>query len=69
VGLEELIARTCEQYVELAVELAGDLDRLARLRGELRARMVASPLLDFEGFTRHVEQAYRQMWRTWCAAT
>jgi predicted O-linked N-acetylglucosamine transferase (SPINDLY family) len=36
------------------------------MRGELRGRMVASALLDFRGFTRNLEQAYRQMWVSWC---
>jgi predicted O-linked N-acetylglucosamine transferase (SPINDLY family) len=28
--------------------------------------MAGSPLLDFAGFTRHLEAAYRQMWQRWC---
>ncbi|MGA2441586.1 MAG: tetratricopeptide repeat protein [Tepidisphaeraceae bacterium] len=65
-GLGELIARTPEQYVRIAAELAGDLTRLAELRGTLRARMAASPLMDAPRFARNVEAAYRQMWRNWC---
>jgi predicted O-linked N-acetylglucosamine transferase (SPINDLY family) len=68
VGLEHLITRSVRQYVDAAENLAGDLIALAKLRGELRGRMSNSPLLDFPGFTRNVEQAYRQMWRAWCAA-
>ena len=63
VGLEDLIATTVDEYVEIAVDLALDLDRLERLREELRPRMAASALLDFAGFARHVETAYRRMWR------
>ena len=37
VGLEKLIARSVEEYVERAVQLAGDLARLSDLRGELRS--------------------------------
>ena len=36
VGLQNLIARSVDEYVERAVELAGDLERLSTLRGELR---------------------------------
>jgi protein O-GlcNAc transferase len=66
VGLTHLIAQTREQYVDIAVGLAGDLAGLAQLRGELRPRMAGSALLDFNGFARNVEQAYRRMWVDWC---
>jgi predicted O-linked N-acetylglucosamine transferase (SPINDLY family) len=68
-GLEDLIARSPQQYVDVAARLAGDLPRLERLRGSLRDRMAASPLLDFVGFTRNLEAAYRHMWIDWCAAS
>jgi protein O-GlcNAc transferase len=65
-GLKELAAETPEQYVALAVELAADLPRLQELRGTLRQRMLASPLMDGKRFALHVEHAYRQMWHRWC---
>jgi len=66
VGVAELVARTPQQYVQIAAELAGDLPRLAELRRTLRARMQASPLMDAPRFARNIEAAYRQMWRNWC---
>ena len=66
-GLPELIARTPDEYVKIASELAGDLPRLAELRATLRERMQASPLTDGPRFTRNLEQAFREMWRAWCA--
>jgi predicted O-linked N-acetylglucosamine transferase (SPINDLY family) len=68
VGLDDLIAASTDDYIGRAVTLAGDVDRLTSLRGELRPRMAASPLLDFVGFTRNLEQAYREMWQRWCAS-
>jgi predicted O-linked N-acetylglucosamine transferase (SPINDLY family) len=65
-GLPELIARTPDQYVQIATDLANDLPRLAELRRTLRARMEASPLMDAPRFARNIEAAYRQMWRNWC---
>ncbi|MGA2443724.1 MAG: hypothetical protein ABSH08_22445, partial [Tepidisphaeraceae bacterium] len=65
-GLPELIARTLQQYVQIATELAGDLPRLAELRRTLRARMQGSALMDAPRFARNIEAAYRQMWRNWC---
>jgi predicted O-linked N-acetylglucosamine transferase (SPINDLY family) len=66
VGLPELIARTPEQYVRIAADLAGHLPRLAELRRTLRGRMKQSPLMDAPRFARDIEAAYRQMWRNWC---
>jgi protein O-GlcNAc transferase len=66
IGLEELVAGTPEEYLEKACSLAGDLARLSTLREGMRARMSASPLMDAARFTRHLEQAYRSMWRRWC---
>ncbi len=67
-GLESLIADSVDEYVEIAASLAEDLPRLGELRKSLRSTMAASPLLDFSGFTRNLEQAYRKMWLTWCAS-
>ena len=64
--LRELIASSEAEYVERASKLALDVPRLAALRGGLRERMAASRLLDYAGFTRHLEAAYRQMWQHWC---
>ncbi|MBV8749327.1 MAG: hypothetical protein JO103_06410, partial [Candidatus Eremiobacteraeota bacterium] len=66
IGLAELSAETPERYVEIAAGLAGDLDRLATLRGGLRDRMASSPLCDGARFARGLEAAYRAMWRDWC---
>jgi protein O-GlcNAc transferase len=65
-GLTELAAETAEGYVRMVSELAGDLPRLAKLRSTLRQRMEDSPLMDAPRFDRHIEDAYRMMWRTWC---
>jgi len=66
-GLTELIALEPRKYIEISVQLAGDLPRLAELRRTLRNRMQASPLTDAVGFARGIEAAYRQMWNRWCA--
>ena len=66
-GLPELAAPSPECYVALAAALADDRARLGALRAGLRARMAASSLCDGPRFTRGLEAAYREMWRTWCA--
>jgi predicted O-linked N-acetylglucosamine transferase (SPINDLY family) len=65
-GLAEMVARTPAEFVQVATNLAKDLDRLSRLRGELRSRMTSSPLTDANRFARNVEEAYRSIWRKWC---
>lgn len=67
-GLDELITHSREEYVETAVALAGDMERMRQYRETLRQRMAASPILDFAGFTRELEAAYRGMWERYCAA-
>jgi predicted O-linked N-acetylglucosamine transferase (SPINDLY family) len=67
-GLTETIAADFDEYVEIAVALAGDLPRLERLRQTMRARTASSPLCDSEGFTRDLEAGFRQMWHRWCDA-
>ena len=66
-GLQELIAGDAAQYVAKASQLAGDRPRLARLRAELRQRYAASALMDYAGFARALEAAYRDMWLAWIA--
>jgi predicted O-linked N-acetylglucosamine transferase (SPINDLY family) len=65
-GLRETIAASTEEYVELAVSLAGDLPGLARLRAGLRPRLAASPLCDGERFAGNLMQVLRGAWRQWC---
>ena len=67
VGLGELVAHSDAGLVEIAVALAGDRPRLADLRATMRGRLQASPLMDGPRFARHVEAAYRAMWRRWCS--
>jgi len=66
VGLPELIAGTTDEYKSIAVNLAGDLERLKSLRGNLRTMMELSPLCNAKRFTANLEMCYRRMWETWC---
>lgn len=66
-GHAEWIAHSESEYVDKAVALASDLERLAAIRGNLRAELETGPWRDEAGFARRVEQAYREMWRQWCA--
>ena len=69
VGLPELIAHSSEEYVRIAIELANDIDRLKRLRAELRQRVVVSPLNDPKQLMRDIEVFFRDAWRTFTASS
>ena len=69
VGLSDFVAMGKQRYLELCVELAGDLPRLASIRRSLRERMQESPLTDAAVFTRNLESAYRRMWHSWTQST
>jgi predicted O-linked N-acetylglucosamine transferase (SPINDLY family) len=65
-GLPELVAKHPDDYVRIAVQLAGDPGRLAVMRSGLRDRMARSPLMDAPRFARNIEAAYRHAWQRWC---
>ncbi len=66
IGLDDLVCRNEEQYLDLAASLIGDGKRLAVLRRELRSRLEGSAVMDSARFARGVETAFREMWRKWC---
>jgi protein O-GlcNAc transferase len=65
VGLTETIARNLDEYVDLAVALAGDLPRLAAIRARLREQMAASPLCDSQRFAKNFTALLREVWGKW----
>jgi len=66
--LLDWVARDPAQFVQIASRFARDPSHLQQLRGQLRQRLQRSPLMDAAGFTRDLEAAYRQAWRSFCAA-
>ena len=67
VGLSDFITHNEEDYFQRAIQLAQDLPGLDRIRQSIRERMSASNYGPHT-VTRHLETAYREMWRKWCAA-
>ena len=61
IGLMELVGDSMDEYVAIAVALAQDRPRLAQMRMAMRERLQASSLGDEAGFTRRLENAYRNM--------
>lgn len=62
-GLADWVAANEADYVDKAVALTGDIDRLAALRAGLRDRVLASPLFDAARFAANLEEALLGMWR------
>jgi predicted O-linked N-acetylglucosamine transferase (SPINDLY family) len=65
-NLQDFAAQTPGKYIEIAANFARNLPRLAAIRQTLRPRMQQSPLMDAARFTRNIESAYRDIWKSWC---
>ncbi|MBF0587513.1 MAG: tetratricopeptide repeat protein [Magnetococcales bacterium] len=62
-GLKELATESSDAYCKQALALAGDLDRLERLRHTLRDQLLASPICHENQYAQSVESSYQTMWR------
>lgn len=62
IGLEELAAASCEEYVSRAVALAGDKPLIAMLHKNLRCMMRSSPLMDMQRYIHAAEELYQKLW-------
>lgn len=67
IGLNEWVAETETQYIDLALKYASQPDYLATLRAELPERVQTSASGNTTTYTRAVEQAYRTFWKEYCA--
>jgi protein O-GlcNAc transferase len=65
-GLPQLVAQDDEEYVAIATRLAVALPALAEMRAGLRERMQRAPNTDGIACARAVDNAFREMWATWC---
>ena len=61
-GFPEWVANDADAFVRIATQLATDRSRLASLRGSMRSRLAASPLLDASGYAMRFHAALRQCW-------
>jgi predicted O-linked N-acetylglucosamine transferase (SPINDLY family) len=64
--LREWVAADAPEYLDIARRAASDRDALARTRAGLREHVGRSGLFDARRFARHLEGAWRGMWRQWC---
>lgn len=66
-GLGEWVVDTEAQFVDKAVEMASDLDKLTKTRAGLRKHLEESPFFDFKARTRGLEAGYMEMVRRYNA--
>ena len=63
IGLEELNATTGDEYVNIAIKLADDKNKLEELRKSLRSKILNSTLCtNHVEFVRDLENKYKQAW-------
>jgi predicted O-linked N-acetylglucosamine transferase (SPINDLY family) len=60
--MPELVTSSPEEYEQVALALARDPDRLARVKAKLLRNRRTEPLFDTARFTRDLEKAYTMMW-------
>ncbi len=61
--MPELIVDNIEEYEELAVAIATNPERLRALRDKIEKKKKTAPLFNSTRYTRHLDAAYREMWR------
>jgi len=65
-GLDAFITHSEAEYLQRAIQIAENLPGLNQIRQSLRERMSGTNC-EPGIITRHLESAYRDMWRKWCA--
>ena len=67
VNLPELITQTQAEYEALAIEMALQPEKLEAIKAKLQFNRLAEPLFDCKLFTKHIEDAYTQMYERYHA--
>ena len=66
-GLNQFVAESAAQYVDIAVGTAAQPEELQRLRASLRSRLEDDACRVPAQVARVLERRLRQMWQRWCA--
>lgn len=66
VGLSDLVVDSWEAYVQLAANLANDIELLTQLRGQLRQQLLDSPVCDGKRFGAQLADVLRVIWERYC---
>jgi predicted O-linked N-acetylglucosamine transferase (SPINDLY family) len=64
-GFDSDIAQTENEYVQIALRLMADSDRLCAQRHTVRGHMQSSVFMDYAAYTADLEKSFRIMWLNW----
>lgn len=67
VGLPELVTTGAEEYESLAIELAGNPDKLRAMKVKLESSKPEAPLFNTDLYTKNIEDAYTRMYERYQA--
>jgi protein O-GlcNAc transferase len=62
IGLTNCIAKNMDEYVNVAIDLASDLEVLSKMRAGLRNQISTSPLCDGPNFAKNFSHLIREIW-------
>lgn len=65
-GLQELVARDWQNFIDITVGLTRGLKSTEIIRGNMREILLASPVCDGQRFAKHFSQAMRAVWQRYC---
>ena len=65
-NLHELIAFNLEDYVQIAIDLAGNVDKIKHFKTEIRDKALVT-IFNGKDHVKALESAYRQMWKDYCS--
>lgn len=64
--MQEWIAENRVSYIETAIKMASDREKLLKTKSQLRDRMMSSPLCDVEGFASELDGIFQKIWKQYC---
>lgn len=65
-GLQELVAKDWQNFIDITVSLTEDMTSLEIIRSKMREILFASPVCDGERFAKHFADAMRAIWQRYC---
>jgi protein O-GlcNAc transferase len=66
IGHREWVAENTAEYVDKAIALASDLEKLSEIRAKLRSDLVTTPFGSPQVYTVIFETKLRELWRAYC---